>query len=284
MTKPLTPLAELRARLAAGECYAHIFCAINQFPGLYEDETQRKQAIVRLAQQNRAAVEIISKRLIPDSDNQKFRAKAAIAQAIAPLLTTAWTKRQGDFDVEEFAEEYLQCMEISTPLPEEAFDNTERIEPRAVIEGLMTAKALPTLQKLSELPGASTQVFAPNFSIESMAATIRQDIVERSERLSATLIPADISDDDKSQSSSRVLDQISTLYCKHLGLVFSKMRVEFKSMSNEEKKKFMEDLPNHPEGVLLSRTRQIVDDLLPVLYPNIISTDQSQRPRSGPSM
>lgn len=268
--------AQLRARLNGAKILSPLWGALLRKPGLAGDAQALTAAIGEITSVHRLVTEQVQSVLCPD--DQHAAARATLAAPLAEMVAKAWQTHGNDLDPAGLAAVFVSTVEMTEPMPDTVFDNQlPRYVEQSLFESRTLATAMPLFQRVFALPSAKLFVGEQDFS-QSMAY-FRSGLQARAENLVQAISPDDLSEVERYLAYKSVFKSLAIVGTQALETEFLQMGRNFKAMNAGERKAYLDDLPNHPKGVLFDRVFAHMDqDAVPALFPGIRHPDAQPDP------
>lgn len=265
----------IRAILSGAKVLEPLLSGLLRHPGLAQDPAELGRATGAIMALHREVTEKVHQAVNPDDKHPA--AKAPFATSLAGLVAQAWGANPEGVDADALAEAYLQTIEFSEPLPDQAFDAV----PRATDEALASARAvslcLPTLLRVDKMAPGSRSLFVGKQDLAALTALLRNEIQDRTQAVSDALVPADTAEDEKWNSYKSIQTRVASLASQIIDVEYISLGKELQAIKKDAAKKqaFIADLPNHPRGVLVSRVLAQLDRSIPHLFPSASGPKES---------
>lgn len=267
---------QLRARLNGAKILSPLWAALLRKPGLAGNADALVAAIGEIASVHRSVTEQVQSVLCPD--DQHAAARATLAAPLAEMVAKAWQTHGNDLDPDGLARVFVSTVEMTEPLPDTVFDNQlPRYVEQSLFESRTLAPAMPLFQRAYSLPSAKLFVGEQDFS-QSMAH-FRFGLQSRAEALVQSICPDDLNEAERHLAYKSIFKSLAMVGTQALETEFLQMGRNFKTMNADERKAYLDDLPNHPNGVLFDRVFAHMDrDAIPALFPGIRQPDVQTDP------
>lgn len=262
---------KLRSRLNGAKVLSPLWAALLRKPGLAGDAQALNAAIGEIAGLHRTVTEQVQSVLCPD--DQHPAARATLAAPLAEMVAKAWQTQGSELNPAGLAQVFVSTVQMTDPRPDTVFDNQlPRYIEQSLFESRALAATIPLFQRVHAMPAAKLFVGDQDFS-QSMEH-FRAELQDRAQQLVQSMCSDDVSDSDRQIAYKSVFKTLAIVGTQALETEFLQMGRSFKSMDADERKAYLEKLPNHPNGVLFDRVFTHMDqDAIPALYPGVERPD-----------
>ena len=303
------PMTTLRAKLSGAKALSPLLSAVFQFPGLSSDPKVLTDAIGEICTLHQQTTKLVAEALLP-GDLHPAK-KASVAAALAHLVGQAWSKDSKGIEPKTLAAMYIQTLEISTPLPDQAFDEQfPRVTSEALAEARTVADLLPALMRVDAM-GDPKKLFWGGHSLESATGLAKADLEGRARAMAEKLLPPGSSEEQQSIAYRSILKTATPVYAQVLNTEINLLGRSLKDIQvtlsmcvdkakklpqgdeldkinkriqecRDQQKQFMAEAAKFPQGVLLARVQIQMDKAMKVLFPEE-TLAQAQKTTNAPA-
>jgi hypothetical protein len=260
-------LSRVRSILNGAKTLEPLLLGLLRHPGLAQDEQRLSEATKQITDLHREVTKEVHQALLPEDDHPA--ARATFAASLAHLVGQAWSQNPEGVDPKAIAGAFLQTVEYSEPRPDLVFEDLPRATDDALAKARAVSHCIPVFLKLDKMPAATRGLFVGQQSSGDLATLMRGEIESRARKTAEALLPPGVDEKQAQTTFKSVMGRVASVTAQILEVEYASLGKELQAIKSDPQKRtqYMQDLPNHPRGVLIDRTLEQVDKTMGDLFP-----------------
>jgi hypothetical protein len=204
-------------------------------------------------------------------DKENPANKAVLSRSLADLLSDAWIATNGNVDTDQLCNLYVNIFDKTESQPENIFENLEEKISNEITFSGGTTNCLQTIIKLRNVdPGKKGIGFLMLGRVQSYdenIGTIKEILRTKTNEIMGRLVSESLPDTQREIVQMSVVKHLSKIFGQALESVVVDFKQELRSLNKEQRQQFKNDMPNHPQGCLIERAAEHLNNLAGHLYP-----------------
>jgi hypothetical protein len=242
----------LKSKLNKAKQMEPLFSALLSRPGANASDKQMDEAVVQIVDLHKQVSMKISDELVGDNANSVQL--AMVGRSSAGLSASAWEHNMSADDAAELFIKLSKASHLTPNKNTDSFISDDKLSSVLNI-GSSSAKYLPILTKLNAIPAGTQRLYIGDNTAFDLTKELTRSALYLSDTIYDSIMESlsgDVSEKDKVISKSSINTTVSTMLASAVISEMNIMTKEFKAMSNDERRDYLDELENNPERIVLA--------------------------------